>query len=600
MSAAAHIPRWAIRAVCVCTLLCVPLWAGAESARFQTLLQQADSMRTSDVAEFGTLLGRLDDLVAEATPLQRQQLQFLHAYRLALAGDFTAAIDGLKRLFEETTDVTLKFRAGTFLANNFAATREFVEGLAYLDQALELLPQVPDHVVKQDGLLSAMVLFNQVGQYDLALHYADSVLAATSNSRTRCKAEFMRLEALFNLDQLPADDQQFTKGIDDCQAQGEVLVAGFIRGYLARKWATAGRIADAAALLRDHLAEVEVARYPRLTSEIHSLLAQYEFELGHIDVAEEYAQKAIAQSSGIAFSLPLVLAHKTLYDTAIERGDTAAALDHFRSYAEADKAYLDAIKARELAVQLAKHETLQKTQTIELLNKQNQVLQLQQKVSKQAAINTQLLLALVLVLLASISFWAYRTKRMQLALKRIAETDALTGVSNRGHFTHLANELLANAAKQGRSVSLIMFDLDLFKRINDRFGHASGDWVLSQVAQVCRMALGPKTILGRIGGEEFALLRSPCEMSEAQDLANELRQRIAAIDSRRNGAVFRISASFGVSCSGVSGHDLDRLLAHADHALYASKDKGRNWVSAYDEAAAEAHTAFAGHPNALT
>ena len=585
MSAAALMSRWSIRAVCVCTLLFVPLWATADSARFQTLLQQADSMRTADVAEFGKLLAQLDDLVGEATPLQQQQLRFLHAYRLALAGDFTAAIDGLKRLLEETTDVTLRFRAGTFVANNFAATREFVEGLGYLDRALELLPQVPDQVVRQDGLLSAMVLFNQVGQYDLALHYADSVLDLATHSRTRCKAEFMRLEALFNLDRLPADDQQFTKGIDDCQAQGEVLVAGFIRGYLARKWAAGGRIADAAALLRDHLAEVEGANYPRLTSEIHSLLALYEFELGHVDVAEKHAQSAIAQSNGIAFSLPLVQAHKTLYEAAEQQGDAVAALDHYRRYAEADKAYLDAIKARELAVQLAKQETLQKTQTIELLNKQNQVLQLEQKVSKQAATNTQLLLALVLVLLASISFWAYRIKRMQLALKRVAEIDALTGVSNRGHFTQRATELLASSAKQGKVVSLIMFDLDLFKRINDHFGHASGDWVLKQVAQVCQLALGPKEIFGRVGGEEFAILRSACDLSAAEDLANELRQRIAAIDSRRNGAIFQISASFGVSVSSVSGHDLDRLLAHADHALYASKHKGRNRVSAYDPSA---------------
>jgi diguanylate cyclase len=571
-----------LRASLLAVLLCLTPHANGDSDQFESLLAEANTVRSADAGKFSLLLDRLDDISAEATVQQRQQLRYLHTYRLALAGDFQGAIRDLRVLFDEATEVELRFQVGAFLVNNFAATREFAEGLAYLDQTLALLPQISDQQLRQQSLIGAMVLYNQVGQHDLALHYADTVLAEPTSGRTRCKVEFMRLEALFNQGSLPADERPFTDGIGRCQSEGEVIVAGFIRGYLARKWDSSGRTADAAALLLQHLAEAEGTRYPRLIGEIQSLLAQYQFKLGRAAEAEEHARQAIAQSAGIAYSLPLVMAYKTLYDAANERGDTAAALGHYRNYAEADKAYLNAIKARELAVQLGKHETLQKTQTIELLNRQNQVLQLEQEVSKQAATNTQLLLALVLVLLASVAFWAYRIKRVQLALKRLAETDALTGLGNRGHFTQRAGELLEASDRNHRVVSLIMFDLDLFKRINDHFGHATGDWVLRQVAQVSKSAVGAKEVLGRIGGEEFAILRADCDLACAREMAAQLRARIAAIDSPAEGASFQISASFGVSSSATSGYDLDRLLAHADHALYASKHEGRNRVNVYD------------------
>lgn len=555
--------------------------ASGDSASFESLLREADAMRSADGQAFAALLGKLDAEVAQATPLQRQQLRYLHTYRMARAGDFDGAIAELKRLFEEVDDIPLKFRAGAFLANNFAATREFSEGLSYLDRTLDLLPGVTDVEMRHSGLTGAAILYNQVGQYDMALHHLDAILAEPTSGRTRCMAEYLRTEALFNQGGLATDDAAFTEQIERCQAEGELLVAGFIRGYQARKWAAEGRNADAANLLRDNLPEVEATRYPRLIGEIRSLLAEYELAQGHVDEAEAHARSAIAQSAAIEFSLPLVMAHHVLYEGALQRNDVQAALDHYRSYAKADKAFLDATKARELAVQLVRQETLQKNQTIELLNKRNQVLQLEQQVSQQAATNTQLLLALALVLLASISFWGYKTKRMQLALRQLAETDGLTGISNRHHFTRIATAMLQGGARTGSSVALIMFDLDLFKVINDHYGHATGDWVLRQVAAVCRPLIAANACFGRIGGEEFAVILDGAGDDVGRDLATRLRESIASIDARADGASFNVSASFGVSSTAHSGYVLDRLMAQADLVLYESKKAGRNRVSVY-------------------
>jgi diguanylate cyclase (GGDEF)-like protein len=565
--------------------------ASSTSTSFEALLSEADALRSADGKSFAALLEQLDAKVEQATPLQRQHLRYLHTYRMARAGDFDGAIGELKRLFEEVDDVPLKFRAGAFLVNNFAATRDFSEGLGYLDRTLKLLPGVTDSETRHGGLLGAAILYNQVGQYDLALDHLDAILAEASSGRTRCMAEYLRIEALFNRGDLASSEATFAEQIERCRAQGELLVAGFMRGYQARKWAADGRQDDAARLLRDNLPEIEATSYPRLIGEIHSLLAEYELAQGHIDNAESHAQRAIALSSAIEFSLPLVMAYHVLYESALRRNDIPAALDHYRSYSRADKAFLDATEAREQAVQLVRQETLQKNQTIELLNRRNQVLQLEQQVSKQATTNTRLLLALALVLLASIGFWGYKTKRMHAALKQLAETDALTAVSSRHHFTEVATAMLQRGARDGTSVALITFDLDHFKLINDHYGHATGDWVLRQVADVCRPKIAANACFGRIGGEEFSVIVDAAGVDAGRDLALSLRESISAIDLPANGASLKVGASFGVSSTAHSGYSLDRLMAQADEVLYASKNGGRNCVSIYPPAVEAAASA---------
>jgi diguanylate cyclase (GGDEF)-like protein len=271
-----------------------------------------------------------------------------------------------------------------------------------------------------------------------------------------------------------------------------------------------------------------------------------------------------------------------MYEIAEEQGDLAATLSYFRQYAEADKAYLNEVKARELAYQIVRHETLQQTQQIELLNRQNEVLQLQQQVQQQNAQNTRLLVLLLLLLLASIAFWAYKTKRVQMSLRRMAETDALTGICNRHHFTQQSELALAQCARAGEDVALVMFDLDHFKSINDRYGHATGDWVLKQVVAVCAPVCRQIDYFGRIGGEEFAILLIGIDTRSAKRLAEDCRVRIAGIDSSDSGYRFNASASFGVTTTALSGYDLAKMLSHADKMLYRAKHGGRNRVFVYE------------------
>lgn len=549
---------------------------------FDDLLEQADQLRSTDPEGLERLLDQLEQRKSNATLVQRQRLQHLNAYRLiTINGRFDQAASELKSLFAAANNVVIKFRAGALLANNFAITRNFSEGLAYLDQTLALLPGIRDPDVRHQGLLVAAVIYNQVGQYDLGRYYSELILSEQPGDRSRCFADHLRLESLEADGSLSADDEPVSRAIAQCEQQGETIIANLMRRMLARKWSASGQREQAAELLSAHLGRVESTRYPRLIGEFNSLLAAFAFENGDLAAAERYAQRAINISAG-TFTQPLVDAYQTLYRVALARNDHAAALAHYRSFSEADKAHLSEVKARELAFQLAKHETLQKNNTIEILNKQNEVLRLQQQVAGHAAQNNRLLLALLVVLLASIGFWAYRTKRVQMSFRRLAECDALTGISNRRHFIQRAEEALEYASRSGQNVCLLMFDLDHFKRINDSYGHPVGDWVIKATTEVCRHVCRKNDLIGRLGGEEFGILLIGCDAEAAAHSADICRQRIEAIDSQESGAVFPITASFGLAQTRDAGYQFKSMLVQADQALYRSKRGGRNRVTVYD------------------
>lgn len=570
-------------------MLSAPLFPSREafgSESFERALQRAEVARSSDPEAFRQLLRQLNEVSNQATLAQREQLDYLNAYALAFQGHYEQAIENARRLIAASTNVDTQFRAGAFIVNAYALSRRFTEGLRQLEQTLALAEQVSSGELRHQGLGVAALIHNQIGQHKLALHYAERILASAPDGRTRCFANQARFEALQKLGTLPNSDEDIYRSIENCVQLHELAAANTIRTTLARKWAMQGEREKAIALLQKYLPEVEVARYPHLIGEVKALLAELMLEKGNVSSAEKYAMDTIAQSASINSTLPLVKAYKTIYAVAELRGDAETALSAYKNYAEADKAYLNEAKARELAYQIVRQETLQKSQQISLLDKQNQVLQLQSKLDQKSAQNTRLIVMLLVMLVASIGYWAYKIKRVQLSLKKMAETDALTGICNRHHFTLQAERALAQCARAGEEVSLIMFDLDHFKLVNDRYGHQTGDWVLKQVADACKSFCRRIDVLGRLGGEEFAILMYGCDLRGATRVAEDCRVRLAQIDTRETGHTFAVTASFGVTSSALSGYSLAKLLSHADKMLYRAKHMGRNRVCMFEGALA--------------
>ncbi|GEM_PF-1349629 len=184
-------------------------------------------------------------------------------------------------------------------------------------------------------------------------------------------------------------------------------------------------------------------------------------------------------------------------------------------------------------------------------------------------------------------------KAMEDALRVAATTDALTGTASRRNFMDRSRVAVAQARRAAAgsaaaALSMVMLDVDDFKLVNDRYGHAAGDAVLRAVTATCMARVRAGDLVGRLGGEEFGILLPATALHEAELLAEALRAAIAAttvaVETVASGmrpptpAPVRVTASFGVSTL-AAGDTLDSLLARADGGLYRSKQQGRDRVS---------------------
>ena len=159
-----------------------------------------------------------------------------------------------------------------------------------------------------------------------------------------------------------------------------------------------------------------------------------------------------------------------------------------------------------------------------------------------------------------------------------ARTDELTEMRNRRAFYELGDLAVAQASRYGDPVSLIMADIDHFKKVNDTWGHATGDEVLRLVALIIQRTIRTSDIAGRVGGEEFAILLPRAGAEQAVAMAERLRVAMEKAPLYHDKGEIHFTASFGVAVGGRGVETLNRLLQEADKALYEAKEGGRNRV----------------------
>ena len=161
-------------------------------------------------------------------------------------------------------------------------------------------------------------------------------------------------------------------------------------------------------------------------------------------------------------------------------------------------------------------------------------------------------------------------------LRRLATTDTLTGLANRRHFLEQAESELGRMRRYGNAMSLLMLDVDHFKHVNDTYGHDVGDRALQMLAETARGTLRDQETIGRLGGEEFAVLLPETGTDGALQAAERLRARVAGAALDQGEGSLGITISIGIADWRGPEDTLEALLTRADEALYAAKDAGRN------------------------
>jgi diguanylate cyclase (GGDEF)-like protein len=171
-----------------------------------------------------------------------------------------------------------------------------------------------------------------------------------------------------------------------------------------------------------------------------------------------------------------------------------------------------------------------------------------------------------------------RLDETQKRLKHIAVTDELTGLKNRRYIMEQLDKEYQRAVRTGGTVSLILFDIDHFKRVNDNFGHAFGDTVLKTVAREMLGGLRSYDLLGRIGGEEFLIASPGSTLDDAAGLAERIRRKIAGRKISDSPWEITVTVSAGVTSLSEQDATADAILQRADEALYLAKQQGRDRV----------------------
>lgn len=174
-------------------------------------------------------------------------------------------------------------------------------------------------------------------------------------------------------------------------------------------------------------------------------------------------------------------------------------------------------------------------------------------------------------------------KMLEKQLKRLAYTDGLTQIYNRSYFIKRSEQYLEQSIKANKPLSVLLFDIDYFKKINDRYGHGIGDSAIRHVVSICQKHLQPTDIFGRYGGEEFVICLPDIDINEASKRAESIRAHLAASPLETSKESLSVTASFGVAAVQARTDTLDTLLEAADQALYTSKENGRNCVHIADK-----------------
>jgi diguanylate cyclase (GGDEF)-like protein len=181
---------------------------------------------------------------------------------------------------------------------------------------------------------------------------------------------------------------------------------------------------------------------------------------------------------------------------------------------------------------------------------------------------------------------AIANAQMYERMERMATTDGLTGLTNHRYFQELFDAMVARSERYGRSMSLILMDIDHFKSINDTYGHPVGDMVLKKVAKLLMGAARRTDVVARYGGEEFAVLMEETGRDGALQTAERIRKAVESEIMRSENGTFKCTLSLGIATFPEDANAKAKLAECADQALYQAKRSGRNRAVIYKTARA--------------
>lgn len=549
-----------------------------DAKSFAEKLARAEALNTSAPwEESQAVLEELRPHLELASADQHADFVYLDARNLILAGRLDAALATLNDLLRRDVSPTRRVRLLRLAANAAILARHFEQSFALLNEALVLLER--EQLSNDDGVYSlASYLYTQVGELERGQRYGElavQVARSSGDVRLQCSAEARLAYVHKASGDLAAGATLYRQAIRHCLDAGDELIAGVTEAGLADLLRLQGESEQAETLLRQAVRRLEETGYASGLAEARLYWARLALEHGNGALVERLLEPALAHFAEVDNAEYLSEAREMLASLARNRGELAAALEHYDAYLAAREDYLDEKRARQLAYLEVEFDLKHTEQQLALLTEQARVGELELQASRQQArltlagygLGVAVLLLLVLLLI--------QAKRDRRRFQRLSHRDGLTGVNNHTHFFALASQALAKSGS-GVPFTMILGDIDHFKLVNDSYGHSTGDEVLRRIGARLRECFADRGVIGRIGGEEFAVALPRCALREAESLLDRFRARLE--ECRVDDVQVFPTMSFGIAQRLTPDETLAVLYDRADRALYRAKHAGRNRV----------------------
>lgn len=568
--------------------LCSVCAIAQQAPTFDSLFSELTEKYGSSPDSGDSILAKLRVLQPTFTAEQNEKFQLYSAYALGAKGKHEERVALVESFIGEVKSPVRRARFLYELIDAYTALGRYELALRAMNESILLLPALEKTSQKIVVLQGAVNLLNALRAYDEAMDFVERIYALrgdSANSYAACVGLTNKVETNYMRASSALARTHVPEAIQACDANKNQFFSLIVKTHAAIDLVDSGSHAKGISTSLPLLKEFSIlSKDSDYLTQLEEALARAYLKTGNTERAEHYGMQAYqrAQSSRV-----LAMQEKTSETMAtIKRaqGQLAAALSYYDINLDLKKKVLDDQLHKNLAYQRVKFDTQDKANQMALLEQKNKNLSTEQALQKNKYQNLILLLTLGAVVLAILGAWLFNTLRLKNVFRASAQVDGLTQVSNRAHFTACAHEIFKDLA---HPTSLLLFDMDFFKKINDTYGHATGDWVLRTVCATVKLQLHKGDCFGRLGGEEFAVCLPHQGEAEARALAERCRAGIAAIDTQACGFEFPITASFGVATRGANETDsFEETLVQADKALYLSKNEGRNRVTAYQRSIA--------------
>jgi diguanylate cyclase (GGDEF)-like protein len=532
----------------------------AESA-IVDIERSLDKLSHPQLAEFYTLLSAKYVYLSELEQANQS---------LDLALTYSPSEESLTRIYLYKTTV-------------FLMLKNYEAAFAMLEINLARIEGVEDTSLKVASYVRLLNILLDLNAYEEMLSTAQLVLNLNQGKDTKheCYTKVYLAVATLRLGLYSEANDLFKQSEMYCASNEQPLIEVMSIKGQAESYFESGQLDLAKPLFE---AALEGYLPFQFQVEIHSVkafLSKIYFYQGDYQKAALYANEINGLNEDKSNNHVKKQANEVLAMLASRDGEYAKAYQYQVVAHALDLQDLDESNHKQNAYQMARFDSAEKNRENKNLLQERELMVQQKDLflkekSSSIMFSTLLFGVCIGLLLLLLTAWLQRNQFM-----RQSQRDGLTGIFNRQTGQDLAENELVQALSNHRHFSVLVLDLDLFKSINDRFGHATGDWTLKKVTQVIEDVIRPSDIFCRLGGEEFVLYLPNTDEKTAFKLAESIRKEVEHINTKYSGHNFSITLSVGVSS--LTGDDLsiDPLLSRADIALYKCKHQGRNKVLVY-------------------